>query len=89
VGLLFLIPGLEETLRVNGRAWITRDEEILGRMAVGAKRPVLGIGVEVDVCFILRAAGALATWPFELSGSAARRGLTGSGEANCPSALVS
>ena len=52
VGLLFLIPGLEETLRVNGRAWLTRDEEILGRMAVGAKRPVLGIGVEVDECFI-------------------------------------
>jgi uncharacterized protein len=29
VGLLFLIPGLEETLRVKGRAWIIRDEEIL------------------------------------------------------------
>jgi len=52
VGLLFIIPGLEETLRVNGRAWITRDEEILGRMSVGAKRPLLGIGVEVDECFI-------------------------------------
>lgn len=52
VGLLFLIPGLEETLRVNGRAWITRDEEILSRMAVGTKRPLLGIGVEVDECFI-------------------------------------
>jgi predicted pyridoxine 5'-phosphate oxidase superfamily flavin-nucleotide-binding protein len=52
VGLLFIIPGLEETPRVNGRAWITRDEEILDRMAVGAKRPVLGIGVEVDECFI-------------------------------------
>ena len=39
VGLLFIVPGLEETLRVNGRAWITRDEEILGRMAVGTKRP--------------------------------------------------
>lgn len=52
MGLLFVIPWLEETLRVNGRAWITRDEEILARMAVGAKRPVLGIGVEVDECFI-------------------------------------
>jgi PPOX class probable FMN-dependent enzyme len=51
VGLLFIIPGLEETLRVNGRTWITRDEEILGRMAVGAKRPILGIAVEVDECF--------------------------------------
>ena len=29
VGLIFLVPGREETLRVNGRAWITRDPEIL------------------------------------------------------------
>lgn len=28
-GLIFLIPGLEETLRVNGRAYIVRDEELL------------------------------------------------------------
>ena len=40
VGLLFLIPGLEETLRVNGRAWIIRDEEVLARCAVmGSARP--------------------------------------------------
>ena len=29
-GLLFLIPGMEETLRVNGRAWLTRDPEAAG-----------------------------------------------------------
>lgn len=52
VGLLFIIPGLEETLRVNGRAWITRDEGILARMSVGEKRPLLGIGVEVEQCYI-------------------------------------
>ncbi len=32
IGLIFLIPGREETLRVNGRAWITRDPEILAAM---------------------------------------------------------
>jgi PPOX class probable FMN-dependent enzyme len=52
VGLLFIIPGLEETLRVNGQAWITRDEGILARMSVGEKRPLLGIGVEVEQCYI-------------------------------------
>jgi len=52
VGLLFLIPGLEETLRVNGRGWITRDEDLLARMAVGTKRPALGIAVEVEECYI-------------------------------------
>jgi uncharacterized protein len=52
VGLLFLIPGLEETLRVNGRAWIIRDEAILERCAVQGKRPTLGIGVYAEECFI-------------------------------------
>ena len=29
VGLIFLVPGREETLRINGRAWITRDPSVL------------------------------------------------------------
>jgi uncharacterized protein len=52
VGLLFLIPGLEETLRVNGRAWIMRDEAVLARCAVMGKRPTLALGVYAEECFI-------------------------------------
>lgn len=52
IGLLFFIPGLEETLRVNGRAVIVKDEELLEKMAVKGKAPLLGIGVEVEECFI-------------------------------------
>ena len=52
VGLLFLIPGLEETLRVNGRAWIVRDEEVLARCAVMGKRPTLRLAVYAEECFI-------------------------------------
>ena len=52
VGLLFLVPGREETLRVNGRAWITRSEHLLSRMTVNGKTPLLGIGVEVEQCFL-------------------------------------
>ncbi len=52
VGLIFLIPGREETLRVNGRAWVLRDAELLERMAVGGKRPWLAVGVEVEECFL-------------------------------------
>jgi PPOX class probable FMN-dependent enzyme len=37
VGLIFLVPGREETLRVNGRAWITRDPDILRRAACRAR----------------------------------------------------
>jgi uncharacterized protein len=52
VGLLFLIPGVEETLRVNGRAYLTRDEALLERTAAQGKRPKLAIGVEVRECFL-------------------------------------
>ena len=50
--LLFLIPGLGETLRVEGRACITRDAELLAALAVDGRAPALGIGVEVEVAFI-------------------------------------
>ena len=52
VGLIFLIPGREETLRVNGRAWIVRDAALLEQTAAMGKRPSLGIGVEVEECFL-------------------------------------
>lgn len=52
VGLVFLVPGREETLRVNGRAWITRDPELLQRSAVQGKAPLVAIGVEVEECFL-------------------------------------
>jgi PPOX class probable FMN-dependent enzyme len=51
-GLLFLIPGMEETLRVNGRAWLTRDPEVLEPLAVGPKPPKIAIGVEVEEAFL-------------------------------------
>jgi uncharacterized protein len=52
VGLLFIVPGREETLRVNGRAYIVRDEDLLDRLVVMGKRPTVGIGVEVEECYL-------------------------------------
>lgn len=52
VGLIFLIPGMEETLRVNGRGSIVRDAELLARCEVRGKVPTLGIGIEVEEAFI-------------------------------------
>lgn len=52
VGLLFLIPGQGETLRVNGRACIIRDAAVLERSAIDGKKPLLAIAVEVDECFL-------------------------------------
>jgi len=48
IALLFLIPGIGETLRVNGRATISIDPGLLRRFAVEGKEPrsVLVIAVE-------------------------------------------
>jgi hypothetical protein len=51
VGLLLLVPGVGETLRINGRACVMRDEEVLSTLTVNGKQPVLGIGVEVEECY--------------------------------------
>jgi hypothetical protein len=52
VGLIFIIPGLEETLRINGNACIIRDEGLLKQMEVNGKIPVVSIGVTVEECFV-------------------------------------
>lgn len=52
IGLLFTIPGVEETLRIAGKAYITSNSKLLEKMAVNEKIPSLAIGVEVEECFI-------------------------------------
>jgi uncharacterized protein len=52
IGLLFVIPGLEETLRVNGHASLTRDPDVLEACAVRDRRPTAAIGVDVSEAFI-------------------------------------
>lgn len=52
VGLLFVIPGMDEVLRINGKATIIKNREILSHMTLNEKTPVVGIGVDVEECFI-------------------------------------
>lgn len=52
VGLLFMIPGFEDTLRVNGRASVVMDEALLDKCAVKGKSPKTGILVEVQEAYI-------------------------------------
>jgi hypothetical protein len=52
VALLFFIPGREDTLRVNGRAGISRDAELLERLAVNGKPPQTVLVVEVEQAFM-------------------------------------
>ena len=51
IGLIFLIPGKQETLRVSGRAIIVRDIAIRGRLSVKAKIPDFAIIVAVEQVF--------------------------------------
>jgi PPOX class probable FMN-dependent enzyme len=51
-GLLFAIPGVLETLRVNGTAQVVADPELMETMTAGGKRPLVAIAVSVQECFL-------------------------------------
>ena len=48
VGLIFMLPGVEINLRMNGRARVVQDPELLSGMEVRGKAPKLGILVEIN-----------------------------------------
>lgn len=51
VGLIYLLPGRGETLRINGRARIVRDAPFFDDMVVRGNRPQLALLVEIDEIF--------------------------------------
>jgi PPOX class probable FMN-dependent enzyme len=51
IALLFLIPGVGDTFRVNGRARIVDDAELLAESTVEGKPPKLGLLVEIEEAF--------------------------------------
>ncbi|MEQ4719992.1 pyridoxamine 5'-phosphate oxidase family protein [Nonomuraea sp. B19D2] len=51
VGLIFLIPGRSETLRVNGRARLVREAPFFDEMIVKGHRPHLALVVEIEQIF--------------------------------------
>lgn len=51
VGLLFIVPGFEDTLRVNGKARLTRDPALLAGLEMQGKAPKCGIVVAVEEVF--------------------------------------
>ena len=52
VGLIFFIPGVDETVRVNGRASITEEPDLLAGMAVNGKTPKTAIRIDVEEAFL-------------------------------------
>jgi hypothetical protein len=70
VGVLFLIPGMGETLRVNGRVSLTRDPALLDGLQTAGKPAALALVVEVEQaylhcakCIIRSGIWKTATWP--------------------------
>ncbi|UXS12252.1 pyridoxamine 5'-phosphate oxidase family protein [Agrobacterium tumefaciens] len=52
IGLLFIVPGFDDTLRVNGRATLSNDPELLKLMSIAERTPKLAIVVKVDEVFM-------------------------------------
>ena len=52
VGLLFFVPGMNETLRVCGSAEIVSDEELLAPLSVGGRAPLSGVKITIKDAFL-------------------------------------
>ncbi|MEU8636572.1 pyridoxamine 5'-phosphate oxidase family protein [Amycolatopsis sp. NPDC048633] len=69
-GLLFLVPGMNETLRINGRAKLLSDAPFFDSLVVQGKRPKLAVVIEVEELYMHCAKAFLrsslwdpSTWP--------------------------
>jgi hypothetical protein len=51
IGMLFLVPGYGETLRVNGRATLSSDPELCGQFEMAGKLPACVIVVKVEAAY--------------------------------------
>ena len=52
IGLLFLVPGINETLRINGTARITDDARLLSVCAINNRPPKVGLVIAVEEAFL-------------------------------------
>ena len=52
IGLIFLLPGMDETVRVNGTARLSTDPDLLESMAVQGKAPKCAIVVQVREAYL-------------------------------------
>jgi PPOX class probable FMN-dependent enzyme len=51
IGLIYMLPGRSDTLRINGRARLVKDAPFLDDMIVKGHRPVLAVLVEIEEIF--------------------------------------
>ena len=80
IGLLFLVPGVDETLRVNGTAEIRDDAELLARFEVEGKRPVTVLKVDVQEAYLHCAKAFMRSRAWDPAAHVARSSLPSMGE---------
>jgi PPOX class probable FMN-dependent enzyme len=80
VALIFILPGVTDTLRVNGRATIVTDPELLAGSTVEGKTPTLGLRIEVDQVFTHCSKAFLRARLWDPGGYVAREELPSPGE---------
>ena len=73
VALLFIVPGVTDTFRVNGRATIVTDPELLEPCAVEGKVPKLGLRIEIDQAYTHCSKAFLRAKLWDPSGTSTRR----------------
>jgi uncharacterized protein len=83
VALIFLIPGVTDTLRVNGRASVVTDPQLLEPCAVEGKTPKLGLLVEVDEAYTHCSKAFLRSELWDPDRYVAREELPSNGELMC------
>jgi len=83
VALIFLIPGVTDTLRVNGRATVVTDPELLEPCAVEGKTPKLGLLVEIDEAYTHCSKAFLRSELWDPDRYVAREELPSNGELMC------
>lgn len=80
VGLLFFVPGVNDTFRVNGRATLTTDAALLAPCAVEGRPPKLGILVDVEQAYTQCSKALLRSRLWDPARFAARSELPSNGE---------
>ena len=80
VGLLFVIPGINETLRVNGAARISADPALLARCVVDGKAPVSVLVIHIEAVFFQCARALLRSRLWDVESQRPRSELPSNGE---------
>ncbi len=79
VALLFLVPGVDETLRLNGRATITTDPALLESFAVDGKAPATVLRIEIETVYFQCARALIRSKLWQPEARAERKDLPSAG----------